>query len=351
MANDGVRMTNAGRGRGVVALLLVLFLCVGPALAERTCGSCGAKNSDEAKFCKSCGAKLPELQSRPSVPRVSGSVSVEAGTAYVTSSPSGATVIIDGRTRGTTPLNVSDLAPGRHELTLSRDGYRDYNTTFAVSGQFGTIVVTSEPVGAEISLDGQVKGRTLEAGLALARVPQGRHTLVARLPGYQDVTKTVDLRSAGPIAVSFRLGWGKGFLSVTSVPKGASLTLDNQSAGTTPYFAELSPARYYLTMAKPGYFEWAGFAEVQFAETLRIAAELERIRHRSPVLLGLGIAVASGTGFAAYLGGQSYAKYQSATDGDSALSYRQATQRWDMLRNVGAAMSAAIVASFVVLRF
>jgi hypothetical protein len=69
------------------------------------------------------------------------------------------------------------------------------------------------------------------------------------------------------------------------------------------------------------------------------------------VLLGLGIAVASGTGFAAYLGGQSYAKYQSATDGDSALSYRQATQRWDMLRNVGAAMSAAIVASFVVLRF
>ena len=34
----------------------------------------------------------------------------------ITSQPSGATVVIDGMDRGTTPVTLFDLAPGRHHL-------------------------------------------------------------------------------------------------------------------------------------------------------------------------------------------------------------------------------------------
>ena len=41
----------------------------------------------------------------------------------ITSQPSGATVVIDGMDRGTTPVTLFDLAPGRHHLKYRLAGY------------------------------------------------------------------------------------------------------------------------------------------------------------------------------------------------------------------------------------
>jgi hypothetical protein len=41
----------------------------------------------------------------------------------VTSSPSGATVSVDGTLRGQTPLRLDDLSPGEYRIMLTRDGY------------------------------------------------------------------------------------------------------------------------------------------------------------------------------------------------------------------------------------
>lgn len=43
----------------------------------------------------------------------------------VRSTPPGATVTVDGQRRGTTPLVLSDLAPGAHKILLSFEGYLD----------------------------------------------------------------------------------------------------------------------------------------------------------------------------------------------------------------------------------
>ena len=332
--------------------VLAVLLCFGLALAEKTCPKCGTQNSDQAKFCKSCGAKLPESEpSRPATPRVSGSVFVGVGTVTISSEPSGATVSIDGRSRGTTPLELTDVATGRHELTLSRDGFRDYNTTFTVSGQYGTIVVTSDPVGAEVTLDGQSRGPAGEVGLALTRIPYGSHTITVHLSGYLDVAKTIDVNSAGPIAMSFRLGWGKGYMKVVSTPPGAEISSEGRQLGKTPFFGELQPGRYLLTLIRPGYFDWVGYSEVQFAETAFVAGELERIKRRSPMLLVLGVAALGGTAFTAWKGQSEYALYQSATNPDDVLRHRDQTGKWDLYRNIGAGAAAAFAASFILFRF
>ena len=41
----------------------------------------------------------------------------------VTSQPAGATVIVDGMDRGTTPITLFDLAPGRHHIKYRLAGY------------------------------------------------------------------------------------------------------------------------------------------------------------------------------------------------------------------------------------
>ncbi len=53
----------------------------------------------------------------------------KTGVLRVESRPSGAAVLIDGRVVGTTPLQISDLEPGQHQVRLELPGHRPWATT------------------------------------------------------------------------------------------------------------------------------------------------------------------------------------------------------------------------------
>ena len=77
----------------VLLVLVVLAVSAGLVFAAKTCPKCGATNKDSDKFCKSCGAKLPEAPAaQPTTPRVSGSASVNGPVVRITSQPTGAGV-------------------------------------------------------------------------------------------------------------------------------------------------------------------------------------------------------------------------------------------------------------------
>jgi hypothetical protein len=57
-----------------------------------------------------------------------------------------------------------------------------------------TLTVTSDPTGANVSVDGQSYGRT---PLTLRDLPAGSHTVVVTMAGKQPITRTVDLRAGG----------------------------------------------------------------------------------------------------------------------------------------------------------
>lgn len=333
------------------ATVLVLFLCFAIALAQKACPSCGTQNPDNARFCKKCGTRLPETAARPTQPRLTGEVTVRDGLTAITSDPSEASAVIDGRPVGKTPLELDGLTPGRHQLTLTKAGYRDFQTTFTVVGQYGSILVTSDPTGAEILLDGTARGRTTERGLTLSRVPYGKHALSAQLQGYRDVDKELELKSPGPVAVSFKLGWGKGFLRVESRPSGTTVLTDKQPLGQTPLLTELEPRRYTVTLSQTGFHDWVGYAQVQFAETAGVFALLERIRTRKLPILLAGAAAAAGAGYAAYRGEAEYRNYQSATTRAESERTRNLVQRWDTMRNAAAGLAALSVGLYVVLKW
>ena len=327
----------------VLLVLVVLAVSAGLVFAAKTCPSCGASNPDNAKFCKVCGATLPAAPpAQPTTPRVSGTVLVNGPVVRVTSQPSGAGVNVDGRNRGKTPLQLNDLEPGRHQVQLTRSGYRPFDGDFTIAGSFGSLVVTTDPVGAEVLLDGQSRGRAPDGGLALARVPYGRHKITARLQSYDDAIQTVDLKSAGPIGVTCRLGYGKGWLVVNSDPPGAGLVANGKAAGKTPCVAELEPARYALRLSLRGYYDWTGDASVQYADSTMIRAALDRIETRKLPFLAAAI-VGLGAGAAATVKGQSeYAKYRAAATGPDAERYHKSTMAWDIGRDAALLAGVAL---------
>jgi len=81
-----------------------------------------------------------------------------SGTLRVFSSPSGATVELDGFVIGATPLTREGVAPGIHTARLSRSGYATETRQVVVSaGQTATVSVTLTP---EVSNDSPVAGFT-----------------------------------------------------------------------------------------------------------------------------------------------------------------------------------------------
>jgi hypothetical protein len=336
----------------VILLLVVLAVSAGVVFAAKTCPSCGTANKDSDKFCKSCGAKLPEASAaEPTTPRVTGKVLVNGPVVRITSQPSGAGVSVDGRNRGKTPLQLNDLESGRHEVALTRSGYRPYYGEFTIAGLFGSLVVTTDPVGAEVLLNGQSRGTAPDGGLVLARVAYGRHEVTARLKGYNDAVKTVSLRTAGPLGVTCRLGYGKGWLVVKSDPPGASLAVNDKTAGKTPYVAELEPDRYALSLLRAGYYDWTGDARVQFAESTTVRAILDRRETRKLPFLVTAI-VGLGAGAASTFKGQSeYAKYQAASTRADAERYHRSTATWDLTRNLALGAGVVLGVAYGVLKW
>ena len=70
----------------------------------------------------------------------------QTGTLNLGSSPSEASIYIDGINRGVTPATFNDLAPGKHELSLKKFGYLEYKQDFDIlAGQITKITPTLIP--------------------------------------------------------------------------------------------------------------------------------------------------------------------------------------------------------------
>jgi len=110
------------------------------------------------------------------------------GTLTVQTNPNGASVDVDGQSRGVTPLTLS-LSPGRHTLKLANEGnVRSMPITITAGGQvsqlielprasslLGELQVRTEPAGAQVTVDGHVYGR---APLTVEGLAPGAHTVL-----------------------------------------------------------------------------------------------------------------------------------------------------------------------------
>ena len=164
----------------------------------------------------------------------------------VTSEPEGATVIVDGRDRGMTPISLFDLAPGRHHLKYRKAGHveRDcfFSTQEAAGGclaknavleeEKGLLLLRTEPEGCDIQIDGVSVGRTPRLITHLA--VNGTYDVCLRKAGYQDQFLKVKFDGRRPLVLDEKLVLASGIIEVRSEPAGAEVTVNGIARGKTP---------------------------------------------------------------------------------------------------------------------
>jgi hypothetical protein len=131
-------------------------------------------------------------------------------TLVITSEPSGGHAFLDGTEVGTTPANLHDIPPGRHQLEVRMTGRQSYTLDVVLEpGEHtfqadlprqeeakATLRVNSDPPGAQVVLDGKALGQVTPA--VLEGLPPGRHSLVLQRDGFEPFQATVDLTAGGP---------------------------------------------------------------------------------------------------------------------------------------------------------
>lgn len=192
------------------------------------------------------------------------------------SDPGDAQVIMDGVYRGNTPVTVpvSVTGPGSHAITVSKAGYFPFAQTLhppALPGETravyavlerstgaGTLVVTSSPPGALITIDG---GMGQQAPWTYTDLPAGSHIVRAFLSGYQPFLTLVTVPPGGAVTADARMAIlsRTGILQVTSSPGGADIYVDGFYSGyTAATIGNLAAGPHYVRLRLAGYREWAG---------------------------------------------------------------------------------------------
>jgi hypothetical protein len=166
------------------------------------------------------------------------------GSLRVGSTPPGAKVLVDGKPRGVTPLNLTDLSPGRHEVMLQSDA-GSVKRTVTVSTTAATVIDEAifsgfVTVYAPFDVTISEKGRVLRADdRQQIMLPPGPHELRVfnRALAY-DVVRRVEVKPGE--ALNLQLTPDPSSLTVTA-SDAAEVWVDGSRLGDTPLNAAAIP--------------------------------------------------------------------------------------------------------------
>ncbi len=217
----------------------------------------------------------------------------DKGYYYVTSSPSGGSVTLDGASWGGAPVLIDVSATGTpgHTITVAMSGYQSWSQYYAGNPAAGTTVnvnavltpvsqngdiqVMSSPSGAYAVLDnGQ---NSLVTPGTFYSVYPGWHNVRVTKSGYYAFSKDVQVNAGSTASVSASLSQisQRGSLSVSSTPSGAGIYVDTIYQGeTNTNVGDLSTGTHTVTLKKAGYQTWSRQYTVYSSQTTYLTAQL-----------------------------------------------------------------------------
>ncbi len=221
---------------------------------------------------------------------------VQTGTIYVSSSPSGASAVLDnGYDQIVTPGTFNTVSTGYHTVQVTMAGYQPYSTNIPVSAgatsnvyatltpnqQVGSISVSSVPKSASVYIDNIFEGMT---NVIVGNLAAGTHTVTLKLAGYQTWTNTVTVNNQQTTYISATLtpvsSPQTGDLQVSSSPSSAAIYLNGDYQGTTlstgPFsITGLNPGTYTIVLKKTGYQDYTTSTKIVAGSTAQVSAVLQ----------------------------------------------------------------------------
>lgn len=202
------------------------------------------------------------------------------------STPLGATVVVDGMPSGVTPLQLFTLRPGEHHVRFEKKDYEGADDFFTlVEGNYqtrhaelapvkGLLLLTTEPAGCDVSLDGLSLGETPR--LVTDLDAKDVHRLLLQKAGYQP--RTVEVRFSGrtPVVLHEKMILDSGVLEITSDPAGASVTVNGIARGQTPVTVHGIPkGRATVEFVKNGFKDTAREVTLNPGDSQTLYVKLE----------------------------------------------------------------------------
>ena len=229
--------------RGAIAAAVLAGVAVGgrylwdslPSFSSKTAAPRTERRTEKTD----AKAAKPDAKAEKADPKTEKAAAARAvpGTLQVTTTPAGAQVIVDGKARGVTPLTLTDLNAGRHEVSLKGEGGTVQRTIAIAPNQTTTIdeAIFSGFVTVYAPFDVTITeaGRVLRADdRHQVMLPSGAHELrfSNRALAY-DVTRKVDVKPGE--ATNLQLTPEPSSITVTATSP-AEVWLDGTRLGDTP---------------------------------------------------------------------------------------------------------------------
>ena len=200
----------------------------------------------------------------------------------ITSDPVAASVTLDGMQMGTTPFSTS-LPQGRHLVMVSQKDYEPtYRTLeldsisvvehFKLQPVTSTVLILSDPVGATVTRDGATAGVT---PLLLPEVAVGRYRIDIALTGYKSQQVELNVSGSTPQRINVTLVSSSASLDVTSIPVGASVTINGVYRGVTPIRVDkIQEGQSFLEVVADGYAPYKEQLQLAAGETFAVHTPL-----------------------------------------------------------------------------
>ncbi|MGC8942736.1 MAG: PEGA domain-containing protein [Caldisericia bacterium] len=196
---------------------------------------------------------------------VIANLEISTGTLIVKTQPDGATVFVDGKNYGLTPIEIGDLEIGEHEIVIGKDGYAQiikkidigeepYTLEEILTKAISEVFINTNPKGARVIISGKEMGVT---PLKLKDINPGRYFVTFKAIGYEDMTKSIEVKE-GLNTFNFNMVQLNHALIVDSEPKNAKVYIDDVFKGTTPLeIRNLTPEKKYkLRVEYEGYLPY-----------------------------------------------------------------------------------------------
>ncbi len=185
-----------------------------------------------------------------------------SGWITIESEPAQAEVYLNEQRVGVTPYMGNHLA-GDYSLRLMFPDYHDYTDSFELD-EGGTVSlpsiemkprhgywsISSDPQGAEVFVNNNRIGTT---PVERRVISSGRHQVSLRKELYADHEETITIEDGDDKDLFFELEEAFGYLDISSSPSNATVFIDNDEVGHTPWREQMAAGSYYLRLTHERY--------------------------------------------------------------------------------------------------
>ena len=216
----------------------------------------------------------------------------------ISSAPAGAAILQGTTEIGTTPMRLQ-LTEGAHSLTIALEGFRPWDGVIETRANVAQVLpliqlvpanarltVNSIPKGANVTVNGRYRG---QSPLKLSLSPDIDYRIGLSKAGYGSTTRQVRLRAAASESITVDLSARVGKLTISALPKDATILIDGRDRGSGTITFDLSSAPHDLEVRKEGYesFKRSVTPRPGYPQTIQVrllSDEEARLRSISPTM-------------------------------------------------------------------